>query len=235
MIDCSVKRCNPRNYGGKRDISAVKWIVIHYTANRGDTAKNNADYFAREKTYASAHYFVDESEVWESVPIEHIAWHCGGGLQGEEGGSLFGTVKNVNSIGVEICMLDKSGDVRYHSIRKAARFVRRLMETYQIPLSNVVRHWDVTGKECPGKMIGASPLWIDFRDMLKEEEMTKEQFESMHQQLEKQTAAKNQSAWAAAAWEKATKAGIVDGTSPQSPLTREQFCVILQRLGLIGK
>lgn len=29
--------------------------------------------------------------------------------------------------------------------------------------------------------------------------------------------------------------GIMDGTKPQSPLTREQLAVILQRLGLLGK
>lgn len=37
--------------------------------------------------------------------------------------------------------------------------------------------------------------------------------------------------WAAASWEKAKKKGVMDGTMPKSPLTREQFAVILDRLG----
>lgn len=41
------------------------------------------------------------------------------------------------------------------------------------------------------------------------------------------------SAWAAAAWKKAQRKGIMDGTMPKSPLTREQFAVILDRLGLL--
>ncbi len=35
----------------------TRYIVVHYTSNRGDTAKNNADYFVREKIKASAHFF----------------------------------------------------------------------------------------------------------------------------------------------------------------------------------
>ncbi len=34
-----------------------------------------ADYFAREKVGASAHFFVDETEIWESVPVTECAWH----------------------------------------------------------------------------------------------------------------------------------------------------------------
>lgn len=151
-------------------MGVVDWIVIHYTANKGDTAKNNADYFAREELEhpASAHYFVDEDSIWESVPLSHNAWHCGGGRQGETGGSLFGKVKNSNSIGVELCLLDKAGKVRHKTIWNAVRFVRQLMKDYDIPLDHVVRHWDVTGKECPAPMIGDSVLWEDFIDMLED-------------------------------------------------------------------
>lgn len=43
------------------------------------------------------------------------------------------------------------------------------------------------------------------------------------------------SAWAAEAWQMVTQAGILDGTGPQQPLTREQLAVVLQRLGLLKK
>ena len=55
----------------------VEYIVVHYTGNWSDTAKNNADYFARTVTGTSAHYFVDEEAVWQSVREEDTAWHCG--------------------------------------------------------------------------------------------------------------------------------------------------------------
>lgn len=41
------------------------------------------------------------------------------------------------------------------------------------------------------------------------------------------------STWAQESWQKAFDAGIMDGTNPSNPLTREQFSVILDRLNLI--
>jgi len=41
--------------------------------------------------------------------------------------------------------------------------------------------------------------------------------------------------WAKEEWKKATENRIVDGSGPKSPLTREQFVVILDRLGLNKK
>ena len=110
-MEIKSKLSNRANYGGKRT-SQIAYIVVHYTASLGDTAKINADYFAREVVKASAHYFVDESAVWQSVPDDRIAWHCGGGMQGSGGHTYYGKCKNANSIGVEICMLDKQGRLR---------------------------------------------------------------------------------------------------------------------------
>ena len=57
---------------------SIKYIVIHYTANNGDTAFGNAKYFRNNKNLqASAHYFVDENEVWQSVKESDTAFHCG--------------------------------------------------------------------------------------------------------------------------------------------------------------
>ena len=169
-MEIKTKCCNPANYGGTRGSCQIEYIVIHYTSNLGDTAKNNADYFAREalKNPASAHYFVDESEVWNSVPIYRIAYHCGAKTYKHP------RCRNTNSIGVEICMLDKHAVIRKDAIRHAAELVRELMAKYDIDDDHVVRHWDVTGKACPAPMVENPELWEQFLDMLKEgdEEMT---------------------------------------------------------------
>ena len=99
----------------------TRYIVVHYTSNRGDTAKNNADYFVREKIKASAHFFVDENKIWASVPENYVAWHCGAKRYRHT------ECRNTNSIGVEICMNDKAGNIRMKSIAHAAQFVRKLM------------------------------------------------------------------------------------------------------------
>ena len=153
------KPCNPANYTQKNR-AETKYIVVHYTANKGDTAKNNADYFAREKVGASAHFFVDENEIWESVPETDVAWHCGAKQYKHS------ECRNANSIGVEICMNDKTGKVRQGSIDNAVKLVRTLMQRYGIPADRVLRHHDVTGKYCPAPMVDNPDLWRAFKNKL---------------------------------------------------------------------
>lgn len=157
------KQCHAGNYAAGRS-GPVEYIVIHYTSNQGDTAKNNADYFARENVGASAHYFCDENEIWQSVKDTDTAWHCGAKTY------LHPDCRNGNSIGVEICMNDKSGAVRQGSIDTAAELVRYLMQRYSVPVDRVIRHYDVTGKYCPGPMVDDPALWTAFRQSLTQTE-----------------------------------------------------------------
>jgi hypothetical protein len=39
--------------------------------------------------------------------------------------------------------------------------------------------------------------------------------------------------WASDAWERATKAGVLDGTRPKDTLTRQELAVVLAKLGLL--
>lgn len=161
-----IKTANRENFTAKqRKLSDIAYLVVHYTGNRGDTAKNNADYFAREVTGTSAHYFVDENEVWQSVPENHAAWHCG-----TKGTYYHPTCRNSNSIGVEVCMLDKQGRVRQASVDRAAALVRELMQRYGIPANRVVRHYDVTHKDCPAPMVQNPALWQAFQTKLTQED-----------------------------------------------------------------
>lgn len=157
------KECNSANFTRGRSRS-VKYLVIHYTSNRGDTAKNNADYFAREKVGASAHYFCDESEIWQSVKDTDTAWHCGAKTYKHP------ECRNSNSIGIEICMNDKNGKVRQGSIDTAAELARYLMKRYGILLANVVMHNQVTGKNCPAPMVSDPALWDAFKKSLIKED-----------------------------------------------------------------
>ena len=151
--------CRKDNYGGCRG-GNVRYLVIHYTASPGDTAVNNGKYFAREYTGTSAHYFVDEETVVQSVPEDHIAWHCGGAVY------RHALCRNQNSIGIEICT-KKNEDGFYfapRSVENAMALTRQLMETYSVPAENVLRHYDVTGKICPAPFVGqGEPQWEAFK------------------------------------------------------------------------
>ena len=157
------KQSHSGNYAAGRS-GPVEYIVIHYTSNQGDTAKNNADYFAREKVGASAHYFCDKNEIWQSVKDTDTAWHCGAKTYRHP------ECRNANSIGVEICMNDKKGNVRQGSIATAAELVRYLMQRYGVPVDRVIRHYDVTGKYCPGPMVDDPALWAAFKQSLTQTE-----------------------------------------------------------------
>ena len=160
---------NSGNY--KKGRSAyIKYIVIHYTANKGDTALNNVKYFANNKVSASAHYFVDESNIYTSVPVGDTAWHCGGGKQTQTGGAWYGKCTNSNSIGIEMCLLDKKGNVKPATITNTIKLTKYLMEKYNISASCVIRHWDVVGKHCPAPMIGDNnTYWINFKKSIEED------------------------------------------------------------------
>ena len=68
------------NYNhSSRNGNSIKYIVEHYTGNLGDTAKNNVDYFYGGNRSASAHYFVDDNSIWQSVEDSNAAWSVGDG------------------------------------------------------------------------------------------------------------------------------------------------------------
>lgn len=155
-MNVKTRLANRKNYGQIRPLSAVKYIVIHYTANDGDTDEKNGNYFANNVPGTSAHYFVDDDSVTQSVPDNFTAHHCGGPRQGKNGGRLYGKCTNGNSIGIEICDDVKNGTIypSQKTIENTLELVRELMETYNIPKENVIRHYDVTGKICPA-------YWVD--------------------------------------------------------------------------
>ena len=163
------KQCNERNYRKGRDFP-INWICLHFTANNGDTAQNNADYFAREGGLnASAHYFVDTARIVQSVKDSDTAWHCGR----ERGGSYYNDCRNANSIGIEMCSIIWNGVyvIPEETMKRAAKLTRELMAKYHIPVSRVCRHYDVTHKDCPEPWVRNPQLWQKFKTMLTEKEV----------------------------------------------------------------
>ena len=142
---------------------SIKYIVIHYTANDGDTAQGNCRYFNAANRKASAHYFVDEQEVWRSVKDKDGAWHCGGKTYYHD------HCRNSNSIGIEICSR-KDSDGRYYfmpaAVALAVELTRAKMAEYGIPAKNVIRHYDVTHKICPAPFVQDEAAWQAFKRAL---------------------------------------------------------------------
>lgn len=232
------------NYYSGRGGNSIKYIVMHYTANDGDTDEGNAHYFQGAGRRASAHYFVDENSVTQSVRDNDAAWHCGGDLESAHH-PLRGICMNRNSLGVEMCSDIVGGKytITPQTVDRAVELVKYLMAKYGIDVDHVVRHYDVTGKDCPKPWVRDESLWRKFKARLTAKDPIEEEIKAMTdkefaQYMDRYLAAKaNQKAhpYAADAWKAMQTAGITDGSQPQCPLTREQLAVILQRIGLIGK
>jgi N-acetylmuramoyl-L-alanine amidase len=164
------KQCNSANYKKGRT-SPIKYIVIHYTSNNGDTAKNNVDYYSSAVVKASAHYFVDEYDtVYQSVLDSDTAWAVGATKY------VHPYCRNANSISIEMCSRNRNGSGRSatdngwyfkdETVNNAITLTKELMAKYNIPIENVIRHYDVTGKVCPAPFANDVTLWNDFKKRL---------------------------------------------------------------------
>lgn len=151
---------------------AIKYIVIHYTANKGDTALNNAKYFENVNRNSSAHYFVDENEIYQIVEDNDISWHCG--VDYSKGKAKYWNIcKNMNSIGIEMCSdYDKDYYISKKTMENTIELTKELMGKYNIPIENVVRHYDVTGKNCPAPWVKDNEIWNEFKKQLASNEIT---------------------------------------------------------------
>lgn len=168
--------CDPSNYRAGRT-QPVRYIVMHYTANNGDTAKNNCDYYHRVGgLQASAHYFCDEYGAMQSVREGDTAWHCGARAYWHP------ECRNANSIGIEMCSRKRADGSYYilpETVANAAALAKGIMQRYGIDTDHVLRHYDVTGKRCPMPWVDDPAQWTAFLATLTPEHPNEEEDENM--------------------------------------------------------
>lgn len=148
----------------------IEYIVIHYVG-AVSTAKANTQYFKSVNRKASAHYFVDDSSIWQCVEDKDAAWHCGGGLQGFRGHAYYKKCLNSNSIGIEMCCyknINGKLDISDATISNTIELTKELMKKYNISEDKVIRHFDVTGKKCPAPFVSDETRWNGFKSKIKE-------------------------------------------------------------------
>lgn len=141
---------NRANYGKKRNTASIKYLVYHYTGNDGDHDEGNGNYFHNNVVKTSAHYFVDDDSVTQSVYDDYAAYSVGGKCQSNHH-PLYKVCTNSNSISIEMCDTTKDGiiSISEATMANAIELGKTIMKKYNIPLSRVIRHYDVNGKACP--------------------------------------------------------------------------------------
>lgn len=157
------KDLTTRNYQNTNNIKRIKYIVIHYVGATGG-AKANCNFFKTIYRGSSAHYFVGhKGEVWQCVDDADVAWHCGASSYKHK------ICRNSNSIGIEMCCRKDSKGRWYfekETIDSTIELTKMLMKKYDVPESNVIRHYDVTGKRCPEPYVRDKEAWNDFKEAI---------------------------------------------------------------------
>lgn len=154
------------SYGAKRNRANVKYIVIHYTGNNGDTAMANANYFAHTNTRtAGAHFFVDrKGNVVKSVAMNLVAWSVGGLYTLRNGaGTYYRKCTNSNSVSIELC--DVASKYPSKEQTEATKKLVKHIRKYCPNAKTIITHWMTNGKECPSIFAGKEnqKKWEEFK------------------------------------------------------------------------
>ena len=189
-IDTSIQSSSANYYTYSSRV--VEFIVIHYTGNKKDTAKNNATFFHNGARKSSANYFMDEAECYQSVALNNAAWAVGGTSVYKHA-----DCRNKNSISIEMCCSGNS-IVSEKTINNTAYLCAELCKYIGITVDTVdtfvLRHYDVWDKQCPAQWATENSAgWTTFKEKVKailrnEEGLTMEQYNELKNLIEKQAA-----------------------------------------------
>ena len=153
--DYQVSLLTPNEYSRPQTaMEEVRGIVIHYTANPGTTAEQNRSYFESLKdsheTKASSHFVVGiEGEIVQCIPSSEISYASND--------------RNSDTISIECCHKTKDGQFTQETYDSLVQLTAWLCGKFNVPVENVIRHYDVTGKECPLYYVEHEDAWKKFK------------------------------------------------------------------------
>ena len=152
-LDVQLLTPNPYSRPQKA-LEKVNGIVVHYTANPGTSARQNRDYFnglaETKKTKASSHFVIGlEGEIVQSIPCNELSYASNN--------------RNSDTISIECCIEEETGKFNDSTYQSLIELTTWLMGRYDLTADDVIRHYDVTGKDCPKYFVENSNAWSDFK------------------------------------------------------------------------
>jgi N-acetylmuramoyl-L-alanine amidase len=158
-------------------------VIEHWTANYGADAEDHWRYFnetiIRIKRYAGAHIFVDRHKALELIPLDEGTF---GGNDGGTAGLKLQTLRATDSryptidgegnanllcIHVEMCV-EEDGTIHPDTIARTAlvnQYLQKKFKQLKDTKNRFVRHFDVTGKNCPAPMVSNPKLWQELLEL----------------------------------------------------------------------
>ncbi len=136
-------------------IEQVNYIAIHYTANPGSTAMSNRDYFENlattQENKVSSHFVVGlEGEVVQCIPTSEMSYATNS--------------RNVDTISIECCHPDETGQFNDATYSSAVKLTAWLCTRFGLGTDQVIRHYDVTGKDCPKYYVENPDAWLQMKE-----------------------------------------------------------------------
>jgi N-acetylmuramoyl-L-alanine amidase CwlA len=157
-IDVELLTVNPYSRPGT-ETDKITGIVVHYTANPGATAMNNRDYFESLKdtheNKVSSNFVVGlEGEIVQCVPTWEVAYASNS--------------RNNDTVSIECCHPDESGEFTDATYRSMVQLCAWLCLKFGLDEGDVIRHYDVTGKNCPKYFVENEEAWDAFREDIRQ-------------------------------------------------------------------
>ena len=140
-------------------LEQIDGIVVHYTANPGSTAQQNHDYFEglkdSQSTKASSHFIIGlDGEVIQCIPSSEWAYASND--------------RNRDTLSIECCHPDESGQFTDATYQSLVQLTGWLCHRFDLSAEDVIRHYDVTGKDCPKYFVEHEDAWVQFRQDVQE-------------------------------------------------------------------
>ena len=131
-------------------LEGVRNIVIHYVANPGSTAQQNRDYYASRSSDVSSHFVIGlKGEIIQCIPLHEK--------------SSASNHRNKDTISIEVCHPDESGKFTDETYDSLVKLTVWLCEVCGLDSSDIIRHYDITGKQCPLYFVTHENVWERFK------------------------------------------------------------------------
>ena len=139
---------------GKK-MSKVKDIVVHYVGNPGSTAQQNRDFYESSQSNVSSHFVVGlKGEIIQCIPLNEM--------------SAASNWRNNDTISIEVCHSDDSGKFNKKTKKSLVKLIAWLENQCNLTEKHVIRHYDITGKECPRYYVRNPKQWNKLKNRIKE-------------------------------------------------------------------
>lgn len=132
------------------DLEDVQDIVIHYVGNPGTTAEQNRCYYCNPESSVSSHFLIGlDGEILQCLPLHEK--------------SSATNWRNADTISIEVCHPDDSGQFTEATYASLVRLTAWLLDACDLEQDHIIRHYDVTGKDCPRYFVVNEQAWEQFK------------------------------------------------------------------------